>query len=118
MPLQTRAPQSSRRQAAISPGKRRREDLRRIEQAITRIGQIGGGKDAAKVREKRSGITVSRPGIAIMAVLARNGELRVGEIARYSHLEDSAGESRTQSIGRRRLCDSVNRTRTMEELHA
>ena len=87
MPLQTRAPQSSRRRAAVASDARRREDLRRIEQTITRIGQIGGGKDAAKVREKRSGVTVSRPGIAIMAVLARNGELRVGEIARYSHLE-------------------------------
>lgn len=87
MPLHTRASQSTRRQAPTTPSPRRREDLRRVEQAITRIGQIGGGKDAAKVRERRSGLTVSRPGIAIMAILARHGELRVGEIARFSHLE-------------------------------
>jgi DNA-binding MarR family transcriptional regulator len=79
---------SSRRSTSASaPSTRRKDDLRRVEQAITRIGQIGGGKDAAKVREARSGITVSRPGIAIMAALARNGELRVGEIAHIAHLE-------------------------------
>jgi DNA-binding MarR family transcriptional regulator len=61
--------------------------LRRIEQAITGIGRIGGGKDAATVRAARSGVSVSRPGIAIMATLAHNGELRVGEIARLTHLE-------------------------------
>jgi len=65
----------------------RNEDLRRIEQAITRIGRIGGGKDAATVRAARSGVSVSRPGIAIMATLAHNAELRVGEIARLTRLE-------------------------------
>ncbi len=66
---------------------RRKEDLRRVEQALTRIARIGTGKDAAMVRALRSGVTVSRPGIAIMATLARNGELRVGDIARQTDLE-------------------------------
>jgi DNA-binding MarR family transcriptional regulator len=65
----------------------RTSDLRRIEQAITRIGRIGGGKDAATVRAARSGVSVSRPGIAMMATLAHNGELRVGEIARLTRFE-------------------------------
>jgi DNA-binding MarR family transcriptional regulator len=32
-------------------------------------------------------VTVSRPGIAIMATLAHGGEMRVGEIATSTHLE-------------------------------
>lgn len=71
------------------PGRRgrRQEDLRRIEQAITRIARIGNGKDAALIRARRSGVRVSRPGIAIMATLARGGELRVGDVARQTKLE-------------------------------
>ena len=89
MPAHTRVLRATPANGATgaSHGVKRKDDLRRVEQAITRIGQIGGGKDAAKVREARSGVTVSRPGIAIMAALARNGELRVGQIARISHLE-------------------------------
>ena len=73
----------SRRQRAAQ----RREDLRRVEQAITRISRIGSGKDAAMLRSRRSGAKFSRPGIAIIATLARCGELRVGDIARQTDLE-------------------------------
>ena len=41
------------------------------------------------LRSRRSGVQVSRPGIAIMATLARYGELRVGDIARHTDLETS-----------------------------
>lgn len=90
MPQATRRAVPVRRrsgESASSPPDRRQEDLRRVEQALTRIARIGNGKDAALVRARRSGVRVSRPGIAIMATLARAGEMRVGDVARQTRLE-------------------------------
>jgi DNA-binding MarR family transcriptional regulator len=66
---------------------RRRDDLRRVEQAITRMGRIGNGREAARIRAERSGVRISRPGIAILAAVNARGPLRVTDIARQTGLE-------------------------------
>ncbi|MBF6556792.1 MAG: MarR family transcriptional regulator [Acidimicrobiales bacterium] len=66
---------------------RRRDDLRRVEQAITRMGRIGNGREAARIRAERSGVRISRPGIAILAAVHARGPLRVTDIARQTGLE-------------------------------
>lgn len=66
---------------------RRSDDLRRVEQAITRLGRIGNGRDAARIRAERSGVRISRPGIAILAVVNARGPLRLTEIAHLTELE-------------------------------
>ncbi len=65
----------------------RRDDLHRVEQAITRLGRIGNGRVAARYRAERAGVQLSRPAIAVLAVLHEGGSLRLSEIARRTALE-------------------------------
>jgi DNA-binding MarR family transcriptional regulator len=73
--------------AAAGPPDRPR-DLRRVEQALTGIARIGNGKAAASARSERSGVRISRPGVAVLAALVRAGsELRVKDIVDGTGLE-------------------------------
>jgi len=86
MPETTTAPGSTRAGGGPAAGDRC-GDLRRVEQAITGISRIGSGKASARLRSERSGVRVSRPGVAILAALAHRGELRVNDLARQTGLE-------------------------------
>lgn len=59
----------------------RRDDLREVEQALSRISRIGRGRDAARLRAERSGVDLSRPGISILAALNSRGPLRASALA-------------------------------------
>lgn len=65
----------------------RRQDIRRVEQAITRIGRIANGREAARIRAERSGVQISKPGITILSALHARGPLRPTELAAHTRLE-------------------------------
>ena len=65
----------------------RADDLRRVEQAITRIQQIGTGREAARRRADRAGVNVGRPAVAVLGALNRHGPLRLSSLSRYTGLE-------------------------------
>jgi len=59
----------------------RRDDLRRVEQALTRISRISMGREAARIRAARSGVHLSRPSIAILSTLRLSGPVRMNELS-------------------------------------
>jgi DNA-binding MarR family transcriptional regulator len=65
----------------------RLDDLRRVEQAIARIGRISNGRDAARYRSERSGVMLSRPSITIISTLRQSGPVRLSLLARLTDLE-------------------------------
>lgn len=65
----------------------RRDDLRRIEDAIVRIQRISLGREAARRRAERAGVTVGRPAVAILGALRRHGPQRLSELSRHTGLE-------------------------------
>jgi DNA-binding MarR family transcriptional regulator len=65
----------------------RRDDLRRVEQALTRISRISMGREAARIRAARSGVNLSRPSIAILSTLRLSGAVRMNELSARTDLE-------------------------------
>jgi DNA-binding MarR family transcriptional regulator len=65
----------------------RLDDLRRVEEAITRIGRISMGREAARIRAERAGLSLSRPAINILASLCKAGPVRLSSLARLADLE-------------------------------
>ena len=65
----------------------RLDDLRRVEEAITRIGRISMGREAARIRAERAGLSLSRPAIAILSALHKAGPVRLSSLARLADLE-------------------------------
>jgi DNA-binding MarR family transcriptional regulator len=65
----------------------RRDDLRRVDQALTRIARVAMGRDAARARSARSGVHLSQPAIAILAALRNAGAVRLSELGRLTSLE-------------------------------
>ena len=65
----------------------RLEDLRRVEQALTRIARISTGRVAARNRSERSGVMLSRPAISILSTLRTSGPVRLSLLARLTDLE-------------------------------
>ena len=65
----------------------RRDDLRRVDHALTRIARVAMGRDAARARAERSGVHLSQPAIAILAALRTAGAVRLSELARLTGLE-------------------------------
>lgn len=51
------------------------------------MGRIGNGREAARIRVERSGVSISRPGIAVLAAVHTRGALRLTEIAHLTALE-------------------------------
>jgi DNA-binding MarR family transcriptional regulator len=58
-----------------------------VEHALTRIGRISMGREAARIRAVRSGVHLSRPSIAILSTLRVSGPVRLRELARRTDLE-------------------------------
>jgi len=65
----------------------RRDDLDRVEQALTRIARVSLGRAAARNRSDRSGVHLSRPAVSILACLRTAGPLRLSDLARAADLE-------------------------------
>lgn len=65
----------------------RRDDLGRIEQALTTITRVSQGRDAARHRAELSGVDVSRPAVRILGALRIAGALRMSDLARRADLE-------------------------------
>jgi DNA-binding MarR family transcriptional regulator len=68
-------------------GVTRRDDLREIDRALLRITRIGKGRAAARLRSERSGVELSRTGVAILAALASHGGLRPTALAEAADAE-------------------------------
>ena len=69
------------------PGVAMRVDLRRVEHALTRIGRISLGREAARIRAERSGVHLSRPSISILSTLRVSGPVRLRELSHRTDLE-------------------------------
>jgi DNA-binding MarR family transcriptional regulator len=65
----------------------RRDDLRKVDRALTRIARIALGRQAARHRSQRSGVQLSRPAIGILACLRVRGQMRLSDLARDADLE-------------------------------
>jgi DNA-binding MarR family transcriptional regulator len=65
----------------------RQQDLRRIEDAIVRIQRISLGREAARRRSERAGVSVGRPAVSILGELHRNGPQRLSDLSRHTGLE-------------------------------
>jgi DNA-binding MarR family transcriptional regulator len=65
----------------------RRDDLSRVDRALTRIARIALGRQAARYRSERSGVFLSRPAIGILACLRVHGPMRLSDLARDADLE-------------------------------
>lgn len=65
----------------------RLDDLRRVEEAIVRIGRISNGREAARIRAERAGLSLSRPAISILSSLRKAGPMRLSSLARLTDLE-------------------------------
>ncbi len=65
----------------------RREELGRVDQALTQIARVAQGRAAALYRAERSGVFLSRPAIRILATLRIDGPMRLSDLARSADLE-------------------------------
>jgi DNA-binding MarR family transcriptional regulator len=65
----------------------RRDDLRRVDQALARIARMATGREGARLRSERSGVHLSQPALTILAALRTAGAVRLSELARLTGLE-------------------------------
>ena len=65
----------------------RRDDLRRVDQALARIARMATGREGARLRSERSGVHLSQPAVTILAALRSAGAVRLSELARLAGLE-------------------------------
>ena len=65
----------------------RRDDLRRVEQALIRISRIGNGREAARIRSERTGIFLSRPSVSVLMALQAAGPVRLTDLSHRTDLE-------------------------------
>jgi len=65
----------------------RRDDLRRVDQALARIARMATGREGARLRSERSGVYLSQPAVTILAALRSAGAVRLSELARLAGLE-------------------------------
>ena len=65
----------------------RRDDLREIDRALHRITRIGRGRTAAALRASRSGVELTRTGVAILAALVQRGPLRPTALSEHADTE-------------------------------
>jgi hypothetical protein len=64
----------------------RRDDLRRVDQAIARVARIATGREGARLRSERSGVSLSQPAVTILAALRSAGDVRSSEVGRLTGL--------------------------------
>jgi len=65
----------------------RRDNLRRVDQALARIARMATGREGARLRSERSGVYLSQPAVTILAALRSSGPVRLSELSRLTGLE-------------------------------
>src|SRR5919197_385314 len=65
----------------------RRDDLRRVDQALARLARMATGREGARLRAERSGVFLSQPALAILAASRSAGAVRLSELSRLTGLE-------------------------------
>lgn len=65
----------------------RRDDLRRVDQALARLARMATGREGARLRAERSGISLSQPALSILAASRSAGAVRCSELSRLTGLE-------------------------------
>ena len=65
----------------------RRDNLRRVDQALARIARMATGREGARLRSERSGVYLSQPAVTILAALRGSGAVRLSELSRLTGLE-------------------------------
>ncbi|HEY4398627.1 MAG TPA: hypothetical protein VGO28_13225, partial [Acidimicrobiia bacterium] len=65
----------------------RRDDLRRVDQSLARIARMATGREGARLRSERSGVSLSQPAVTILAALRSAGAVRLSELSRLTGLE-------------------------------
>ncbi len=65
----------------------RRDDLRRVDQALARIARMATGREGARLRSERSGVFLSQPAVTILAALRSAGDVRSSEVGKLTGLE-------------------------------
>jgi DNA-binding MarR family transcriptional regulator len=65
----------------------RRDNLRRVDQALARIARMATGREGARLRSERSGVYLSQPAVTILAALRSSGAVRLSELSRLTGLE-------------------------------
>jgi len=63
------------------------DDLRKLDQALSRINRISTGRVSARHRSERAGFLLSRPAISILGALQSSGPVRLSSLARLTGLE-------------------------------
>jgi DNA-binding MarR family transcriptional regulator len=63
------------------------DDLRKLDQALSRINRISTGRVSSRNRSERSGVLLSRPAISILGALHASGPVRLSSLARLTGLE-------------------------------
>ena len=65
----------------------RRDDLRRVDLALARLARMATGREGARLRAERSGVSLSQPALAILAASRSAGAVRLSELSRLTGLE-------------------------------
>jgi DNA-binding MarR family transcriptional regulator len=65
----------------------RRDDLRRVDQALARLARMATGREGARLRAERSGVSLSQPALAVLAASRSAGAVRLSELSRLTGLE-------------------------------
>ena len=65
----------------------RQDDLRDIDAALTRVGRIGRGRAATRLRAEVSGVDLSNASAGILGALVQHGPLRASALAEAADTE-------------------------------
>ena len=65
----------------------RREDLREIDAALMRVGRIGRGRAATRLRSEVSGVELTNAAAGILGALHQSGPLRAAALAEAADTE-------------------------------
>jgi len=65
----------------------RREDLREIDAALMRVGRIGRGRAATRLRAEVSGVELTNAAAGILSALHQHGPMRVAALAEAAATE-------------------------------
>ncbi len=79
----------------------RLDDLRKLDDALSRINRVSAGRVASRARSERAGVLLSRPSISILGTLHESGPVRQSSLARLTGLEAALVSREIKD-----LCDS------------
>jgi len=77
------APPATKRRATLQ----RKEQLDRVEDALTHLNRIINGRAADRVRMERSGIPITKPLMMVLRALYDHGPMGVVELGELNHMD-------------------------------